>query len=260
MKRGRLVGAILAVIALFGIHTQQVGRASAMDQTQYTPVQQRVLDSMLIDAQRAAKGALSDREKRLLAGAEIIDQALKARYPDADFTLMGMCSVMFDGVTWEMEGQWQDERFMVTAVSEKEDFSDLTVREGLFSLTRRQEMTALLLRWMEDAGAVQPRAYVNITGMYDERCDGAKTLEEMLQGGVRMAVSAQIFISGEQNAHVDAQWLDQTVKCRGVDILANVWVLPEVPEGEPTRDWAREMRTRDDTAHFDLYVDGEPEC
>ena len=40
-----------------------------MDQTQYTPVQQRVLDSMLIDAQRAAKGALSDREKRLLAGA-----------------------------------------------------------------------------------------------------------------------------------------------------------------------------------------------
>ena len=149
---------------------------------------------------------------------------------------------------------------MVTAVSEKEDFSDLTVREGLFSLTRRQEMTALLLRWMEDAGAVQPRAYVNITGMYDERCDGAKTLEEMLQGGVRMAVSAQIFISGEQNAHVDAQWLDQTVKCRGVDILANVWVLPEVPEGEPTRDWARDMRTRDDAAHFDLYVDGEPEC
>ena len=70
MKRGRLVGAILAVIALFGIHTQQVGRALGMDQTQYTPVQQRVLDSMLIDAQRAAKGALSDREKRLLAGAE----------------------------------------------------------------------------------------------------------------------------------------------------------------------------------------------
>ena len=181
-------------------------------------------------------------------------------YPDADFTLMGMCSVMFDGVTWEMEGQWQDERFMVTAVSEKEDFSDLTVREGLFSLTRRQEMTALLLRWMEDAGAVQPRAYVNITGMYDERCDGSKSLEEMLQGGVRMAMSAQIFISGEQNAHVDAQWLDQALKCRGVDILANVWVLPEMPEGEPTRDWAREMRTRDDTAHFDLYVDGEPEC
>lgn len=256
-KMGKIaIIALLTVMGLSGCVLQ--GRTSGnMGQNNLTPAQRSVLESTLIDEQRAAKGALSTLEKRLLEGAEAIYQELVNRYPNTDFTLKGMSTLAFNGKTWNMDGVWNNEKFVITGVSEKADFSDLAVTDSLFSLLKRQEMTQLLCQWLADAGAVNPMAYVSITGQYDERYDRSATIEALLGEGLEFSGSAQVFVSKDSNEELDADWLVKALRNKGVNLLVNFWVVPMMPEGEPTRNWTQEVRWQVGVTHYDVYVGGE---
>ena len=215
----------------------------------------------MISEQRIENGALLENERAIAEAVIPAEAYLAARYPEGMFTIKGLpaigARVPFTLLVLDGYGR----QFELAVSWTKADRSDITFVDDYYGLYRENEIRAYIASVLRSCGLTEFKIHPGIGSISSKVADASVPAAKLLAGGVKIHITASVYMAKADAGEFDAAAVAQGLTGKGLTGSVLVWVMPEVPDGEPDHRWYNRycMGKQDLERYFIAIPDGEAE-